>query len=346
MARTRRRLRSDGKRAALPLLAAAMLAGCSAQGTTDYQGDPLFTMTGRVELQLNAATPDLVPTLAFMAPEGSEIRFIDAEVSGEFPASFRVDLYTPPPASVVNGFEYQDIPGEPRHSLGYISAVTPDRLPVLYYAVALGGEGESCDASGCTLTWEAKNFDASRRGTVTTRCPPPTEPGGPAPIDLDTEYAGRSSLATFLYSAVTNACLNRIRNRRTRERRVASNPPPRAATPLDAEQQLDLHSALRDLPDEVAQVAIYYYMDALTQDEIAQIIGCSRRKSARSSPDSRAILLERSCPHAARRSNRVPDRSGLRSLVRARVPATASGTARSPRERLHALPAAPRILRT
>lgn len=107
------------------------------------------------------------------------------------------------------------------------------------------------------------------------------------------QYAGRSSLATFLYSAVTNACLNRIRNRRTRERLDASSPPPTAATPLDAEQQLDLHSALRDLPDEVAQVAIYYYMDALTQDEIAQIIGCSRRQVGK--------ILDRLARHPARK---------------------------------------------
>lgn len=107
------------------------------------------------------------------------------------------------------------------------------------------------------------------------------------------QYAGKSSLAAFLYSAVTHACLNRIRNRRTRDRLIASNPPPRAASPLDAEQQLDLHCALRDLPDEVAQVAIFYYLDALTHDEIAQIMGCSRRQVGK--------ILERLARHPARK---------------------------------------------
>lgn len=184
MARFTRRLSSA--------LLMAALGGCSAQATTDYQGDPLFTMTGRVELQLSTpATQDLVPTLAFMSPEGSEIRFVEAEVSGEFPASFRVDLYTPPPASVIDGFESQDIPGETRHSLGYIVAVSPDRLPVMFYATSLGfTEDQSCDATGCTLTWDATSFDPGRQGTVISRCPPPAEPGGQYPITLDAAVLG------------------------------------------------------------------------------------------------------------------------------------------------------------
>lgn len=170
----------------------AALGGCSAQATTDYQGDPLFTMTGRVELQLSTpAMQDLVPSLAFMAPGQSEIRFVETEVSGEFPAGFRIDLYTPPPASVINGFEYEDIPGEPRHSLGYIAAVSPDRLPVLYYGTSLGfASEESCDATSCTVTWDAKNDDASRQGTVISQCPPPSEPGGLARIELDPAVLG------------------------------------------------------------------------------------------------------------------------------------------------------------
>ena len=93
------------------------------------------------------------------------------------------------------------------------------------------------------------------------------------------QYAGTSGFATFLYSAVTHACLNRIRKRRVRERLSArAEQPAPAAPPLDAERTLLLHSALRELPELLAQVAVYYYMDELTQDEIGQIIGCSRRQ--------------------------------------------------------------------
>jgi RNA polymerase sigma-70 factor (ECF subfamily) len=90
------------------------------------------------------------------------------------------------------------------------------------------------------------------------------------------QYAGRSSLATYLYSAVTHACLNRIRGRRTRERLSArATLPPAGAEPIDAERRLVLHEVLREL---LAQVAIYYYVDELTHDEIGQIVGCSRRQ--------------------------------------------------------------------
>jgi RNA polymerase sigma-70 factor (ECF subfamily) len=82
-----------------------------------------------------------------------------------------------------------------------------------------------------------------------------------------------------LYSAVTHACLNRIRSRRTRER---LGPHGSSATsrsqPLNAEEHFVLHSALRELPEQLAQVAVYFYMDELTHDEIARIIGCSRRQ--------------------------------------------------------------------
>ena len=46
------------------------------------------------------------------------------------------------------------------------------------------------------------------------------------------QYQGRSSMSTFLYSAVTHACLNRIRNVKTRSRLLAQHPrrPARTST--------------------------------------------------------------------------------------------------------------------
>jgi RNA polymerase sigma factor (sigma-70 family) len=106
------------------------------------------------------------------------------------------------------------------------------------------------------------------------------------------QYSGKSSLATFLYSAVTHACLNRIRNRRTRERLGAHESSATSRSqPLNAEEQLALHSALRELPEQLAQVAVYFYMDELTHDEIARVIGCSRRQVGK--------LLERISSHPA-----------------------------------------------
>jgi len=111
------------------------------------------------------------------------------------------------------------------------------------------------------------------------------------------QHAGRSSLATFLYSAVTHACLNRIRSRRTRERLASERPLLPGNEPrLDPEHQLILRSALRELPELLAQVAVYYYMDELTQDEISLILGCSRRHVGN--------LLERLFAHPAQKELR------------------------------------------
>lgn len=94
------------------------------------------------------------------------------------------------------------------------------------------------------------------------------------------QYAGTSSMTTFLYSAVTHACLNRIRNGKTRLRLVehhASALAPSAGPGLNAEQLSILHTELARLPEPLAQVAVYRFIDELTHDEIARILGCSRR---------------------------------------------------------------------
>lgn len=31
------------------------------------------------------------------------------------------------------------------------------------------------------------------------------------------------------------------------------------------------------LPDELQDIAVYYHLDRMTQEEIAQVVGCSRR---------------------------------------------------------------------
>jgi RNA polymerase sigma factor (sigma-70 family) len=94
------------------------------------------------------------------------------------------------------------------------------------------------------------------------------------------QYAGKSSMTTFLYSAVTHACLNRIRNGKTRLALVHANAgalEPSSGGGLSPEELSVLHAELAALPDPLAQVALYRYVDELTHDEIARILGCSRR---------------------------------------------------------------------
>ena len=90
------------------------------------------------------------------------------------------------------------------------------------------------------------------------------------------QFAGTSSVATFLYRVTTNHCLNRLRNRRRRARldeRALVGGVWTAHPPIS----IDAQEALRRLPEELARIAVYYFVDEMTQEEIAGLLGCSRR---------------------------------------------------------------------
>lgn len=92
------------------------------------------------------------------------------------------------------------------------------------------------------------------------------------------QFAGRSSPMTFLYSMTTHCALGHLRQQRTRGRllraRHAGAEEPSSPGP---EALVQLRHWLATLPEDLAQVAIYYHLDELTQDEIAEVMGCSRQ---------------------------------------------------------------------
>jgi RNA polymerase sigma factor (sigma-70 family) len=76
--------------------------------------------------------------------------------------------------------------------------------------------------------------------------------------------------STLLYTATTNACLRRLRDR-TRDHAA---PPAGVAAP---DTLAILRSELARLPEEEARAAVYYHGDGMTHAEIAEVLGCSRR---------------------------------------------------------------------
>ena len=97
-------------------------------------------------------------------------------------------------------------------------------------------------------------------------------------VDRPSQFAGKSSLATWLYSATTHGCLNRLRNDRVRRRLLdAREPASGKASSANPEQEAILRQVLTRLPRELAEVAVYRYLDGMTHDEIASLLGCSRR---------------------------------------------------------------------
>jgi RNA polymerase sigma factor (sigma-70 family) len=82
----------------------------------------------------------------------------------------------------------------------------------------------------------------------------------------------------YLYGAVTHACLKRLRTRRTRARIDTERPLALDSHPgTQAESALIARATLASMPEELAQVAVYYYLDELSHREIADVLGCSHR---------------------------------------------------------------------
>lgn len=85
-------------------------------------------------------------------------------------------------------------------------------------------------------------------------------------------YADRPVLCAMLYGLTTRACFNRIRSRKLQ----------RSSEPLVHDIEEEIAAELRDLvdrlPEPLDQVAVYYYLDELTQEEVGAILGCPKRR--------------------------------------------------------------------
>jgi RNA polymerase sigma-70 factor (ECF subfamily) len=95
------------------------------------------------------------------------------------------------------------------------------------------------------------------------------------------EFRGQSQPSTWLYRITTNLCLNRIRDGKRRRDRLAEvaqagGPFPAGAAP-SPEARTALRGLLAQVPEDLAQVAVYYYVDEMDQAEIAAVLGVSRR---------------------------------------------------------------------
>jgi RNA polymerase sigma-70 factor (ECF subfamily) len=96
------------------------------------------------------------------------------------------------------------------------------------------------------------------------------------------EFRGQSQPSTWLYRITTNLCLNRIRDSRRRRDRLNeaaedSALPLAPSQPPPPEARAALQAVMRQVSDDLAQVAVYYYVDDMDQAEIAAILGVSRR---------------------------------------------------------------------
>ena len=83
----------------------------------------------------------------------------------------------------------------------------------------------------------------------------------------------------WLYRVTTNLCLTGMRDLKRRKRileRWTSAPAPGTAA-LPADSALTVRSLLRDVPDKLQELAVYYFVDEMSHAEIAALTGIPRR---------------------------------------------------------------------
>jgi RNA polymerase sigma-70 factor (ECF subfamily) len=110
---------------------------------------------------------------------------------------------------------------------------------------------------------------------------------------------GVTRITAWLYRATTHHCLNRLRNRRGRLKILDGLRP---ASSVDSRGELlaQVRSLLEQLPEPLGEVADYYHVDGMTYDEIAAILGCSRRQVGALLERLRAVVARNESISSAR----------------------------------------------
>ncbi len=94
------------------------------------------------------------------------------------------------------------------------------------------------------------------------------------------QFAGRSSPSTMLYAMTTHLCLQRLRDAANRERLTRLHVVPDDTVEEGATVRLLQREILASLPEEQAAACVYAFADGMTWDEVAEVIGCSKRHVA------------------------------------------------------------------
>lgn len=92
------------------------------------------------------------------------------------------------------------------------------------------------------------------------------------------QLRGVTRVTSWLYAVTTHYCLNALRKRRTQQRILGGLVPAPPDAGRQGELMVRVRALLEQLPPPLDEVAVYYYLDEMTHDEIAAILDCSRRQ--------------------------------------------------------------------
>ena len=96
-------------------------------------------------------------------------------------------------------------------------------------------------------------------------------------LERPEQFAGKSKVTSFLYSVTTHRCFNKLRNARNRERILKQHQGEEHGIEPRADAWILVREIVSQLPEQQALVLVYHYGDGMTQDEVAEVMGCSRR---------------------------------------------------------------------
>jgi RNA polymerase sigma-70 factor (ECF subfamily) len=114
-------------------------------------------------------------------------------------------------------------------------------------------------------------------------------------------FRGGSKPSTWLYSITTRHCLNLIRDRKRRRELWEEKVLPEAETATEAAKMGDIilsRYLLAEADPRQALAAVCVYVEGMSQEEAAEVVGVSRR--------SVGNLLDRFTAWARKRSTRAP----------------------------------------
>ncbi len=91
-------------------------------------------------------------------------------------------------------------------------------------------------------------------------------------------FRGDASPVTWLYRVTTNYCLGKIREDARRQGLLSRRgQPDESAAPSTPDDRMTVSALLHRTPEDLREIAIYHYIDELNHDEIAGMMGVSRR---------------------------------------------------------------------
>lgn len=94
------------------------------------------------------------------------------------------------------------------------------------------------------------------------------------------DFRGEAEWMTWLYRVATNLCLNRIRNATRRDEIWAETVDAIVQEPTTPEETVlnrrALQSVFSEVDEATQQIAVLYFLDGLSQQEVGEVLGLSR----------------------------------------------------------------------